>query len=307
MPYRGPRFDTVVPPGGYGWWYVDAISADHRFGLTIIGFVGSVFSPYYKASGRGDPENHASINVALYGPRGSRWTMTERRRGSLMRTPDTLAIGPSAMRWDGNALVIDIAERAAPIPRAVRGQVRLTPELLNGTAFALSDGARHLWHPIAPRAAVEVDMTAPDLSWRGSGYFDSNFGQEPLEAGFRDWHWSRAHLKDDVAVIYEGERRDGTDFAMALRFDRAGNWHDAPLPPSAMLPKTGFRMNRRTRGTGVKLVKTWENAPFYARSALTTELYGERVDAVHESLAMDRFVSPLVQWMLPFRMPRAFR
>ena len=84
--FVGPRFDVLVPPTGYAWWYVDAISEDGAYGLTIIGFVGSVFSPYYKASGRGDPENHASINVALYGPRGSRWCMTERPRTRLTRT-----------------------------------------------------------------------------------------------------------------------------------------------------------------------------------------------------------------------------
>jgi carotenoid 1,2-hydratase len=304
VPYRGPRFDTIVPPAGYAWWYVDAISADHRFGLTIIGFIGSVFSPYYKASGRGDPANHVSINVALYGPRGSRWCMTERPRDRLWRSEDTLQVGPSMMRWEGDALVIDIVETATPIPSKVRGTVRLYPETIGDTAFVLSDGGQHLWHPVAPRARVEVDMAAPDLNWSGSGYFDSNFGNEPLEAGFRDWQWSRAHLKDDVAVTYEGVRRDGSDFAMALKFDRNGQWHDAPLPPSSSLPRTGFGMTRKTRGQDPKLIRTWENAPFYARSALSTELYGERVNAVHESLSMDRFVSPIVQFMLPFRMPR---
>lgn len=305
--YRGPRFDTVVPPTGYAWWYVDAISADHRFGLTIIGFIGSVFSPYYKASGRGDPANHVSVNVALYGPRGGRWCMTERPRGRLWRSEDTLQVGPSAMRWEKDALVIDIEEIAAPIPRKVKGAVRLYPDRVNETAFVLSDGGRHLWHPVAPRARVEVDMASPDLRWSGSGYFDSNFGNEPLEAGFRDWQWSRAHLKDDVAVTYEGVRRDGSDFAMALRYDRQGNWQDAPLPPSSRLPNTGFGMTRKTRGDDPRLIRTWENAPFYSRSALSTELYGERVDAVHESLSLDRFVSPLVQFMLPFRMPRILR
>jgi carotenoid 1,2-hydratase len=56
---EGPRFDEDIPPGGYSWWYVDAISDDGQHGLTIIAFLGSVFSPYYKRSGRGDPLNHA--------------------------------------------------------------------------------------------------------------------------------------------------------------------------------------------------------------------------------------------------------
>jgi carotenoid 1,2-hydratase len=54
-PALGPRFDRAVPAGGYSWWYVDAISDDGRYGLTVIAFIGSVFSPYYKQSGRADP------------------------------------------------------------------------------------------------------------------------------------------------------------------------------------------------------------------------------------------------------------
>ena len=41
------RFDTPVPDGGYAWWYLDALSDDGRHGLTVIAFIGSVFSPYY--------------------------------------------------------------------------------------------------------------------------------------------------------------------------------------------------------------------------------------------------------------------
>ena len=71
-PARGPRFDRPVPPGGYVWWYVDALSDDGRHGLTLIAFIGSVFSPYYawRAARRGDPLDHCALNVALYGAAG---------------------------------------------------------------------------------------------------------------------------------------------------------------------------------------------------------------------------------------------
>ena len=63
----GPRFDEPVVPGGYAWWYLDALSDDGQHGLAIIIFLGSVFSPYYAWSGRRDPLNHCAVNVALYG------------------------------------------------------------------------------------------------------------------------------------------------------------------------------------------------------------------------------------------------
>ena len=90
-----PRFDQPVAPGGYLWWYVDALSDDGRHGLSIIAFVGSVFSPYYawarsRNGGVADPENFCAINVALYGAAGKRWTMTERGRSSVRRSAASL-------------------------------------------------------------------------------------------------------------------------------------------------------------------------------------------------------------------------
>ncbi len=306
----GPRFDVRVDAQGYAWWYIDATSDDERHGLTIIAFVGSVFSPYYKLSGRGDPDNHCAINVALNGPRGGCWAMTERPRKSVSRSADHFAAGPSSVHWDGNALVVEISEISAPIPYRVKGRIRVIPELLGDTAFMLDPAGKHRWHPVAPRARVEVEMKHPGVSWSGPGYFDSNFGDEPLETGFIDWHWSRAHLKDRVAVMYEGTRRDGTPFDLALQMDRQGNWDDVCQPPGAPLPRSNWLVERRTRadrGHDPRVLKTWIVAPFYARTALATRLYGEDVRAVHESLSLARFRSPIVQSMLPYRMPRAFR
>jgi carotenoid 1,2-hydratase len=132
----GPRFDQDVPVNGYRWWYLDAESDDGQFGLTVIAFIGSVFSPYYKASGRTQPENHISLNVALYGPRGRRWAMTERGKAALWRDRTTLKIGPSAVHWDGNALSIDVQEVSAVFRQPVRGRIRLTPEVLGQRRLA---------------------------------------------------------------------------------------------------------------------------------------------------------------------------
>jgi carotenoid 1,2-hydratase len=232
--------------------------------------------------------------------------MTERGRGSVARTPDLLAVGPSAMRWTGTELVIDIDERACPLPLPVRGRLRIMPEVWAGTDFALDAERRHIWRPVSPKARIEVEMQSPGLSWSGHAYWDSNRGSEPLEAGFRDWQWSRAHLGREVAVLYEGERHDRSRFASALRFDASGKAHEEVLPKVAPLPPTTFGMGRVTRADRgfARVTRTWENAPFYARSTLVTELFGAVVPAVHESLSMTRFVSPVTQWMLPYRMPR---
>ncbi len=56
-----------VPAGGYAWWYVDGVSDDGRHGITVIAFLGSVFSPYYAWSRDKDPIDHSAVNVVLYG------------------------------------------------------------------------------------------------------------------------------------------------------------------------------------------------------------------------------------------------
>jgi carotenoid 1,2-hydratase len=233
--------------------------------------------------------------------------MTERSRSALTRGADHLVIGPSCVSWNGEALRIDICETTFPLPSRFRGSVFVRPRALVGRAFPLDDAGRHVWQPVATRADVELRMREPALNWRGQGYFDSNFGDEPLESGFRIWHWSRAHVRNDDVVLYEGERRGGSRFALGLRFDVAGAVSEVPLPPERRLPNTLWQMPRATRADAaaeVRVRRTWEDTPFYSRSALSTRLFGEAGDAVHESLSLDRLQSPLVKLMLPFRMPR---
>lgn len=235
--------------------------------------------------------------------------MTERGRAALVRDAATIAIGPSAMTWDGDVLTIELAETCAPLPRRVRGRVRVHPQALVGDAFALDAAGRHRWRPIAPRARVEVSLSDPALAWSGEGYFDTNAGTEPLEAGFARWDWSRAHRAQDTAILYDGARRDGSTFGLALRIDRAGKVTQAEPPPSAALERTLWRLERATRadaGTVPRVQRTFEDSPFYARAAIGTRLFGEEALAVHETLSLDRFARPWVKWMLPFRMPRAF-
>lgn len=266
-----------------------------------------MFSPYYHWAGRTDAYNHVAVNVALYGASGHHWAMTERGRTALSRDPNALAIGPSALQWYEHGLTIDIDEVTAPLPGRLRGKIRIEAAALFSQPYALDLESQHFWRPIMPRAPVDVTLEAPDLRWRGEAYVDSNYGSEPLEDGFIDWRWSRAHLRRDTAVLYEGRRRDGTGFAKALRFAPDGRVEPVDLLSEVELPRTGWRMPRLTRvdpGRKVTIRKTWEDTPFYARTALSTHMFGEAADAVHESLSLERLTSPIVRLMLPFRMPR---
>jgi len=308
---RGPRFDIPLTAGGYAWWYVDALSDDGAYGLTIIAFVGSVFSPYYALSrrmGTADPENHVALNVALYGRRGRRWAMTERGRSALQRSNNRLIIGSSRMAWEDDTLRIGLQEWAVPIPQRIEGEVVIRPEVTPTAPLPLDFADRHHWHPIAPLARASVRFNRPDIRWEGHAYVDSNIGQEPLADGFQDWSWSRTIERQRTRVFYDLVRRDGSTHSMALSF-ADGGVHSIPEPPKSRLGLTRWRLPLDVRSDvlGPTMIATWEDGPFYARSLLDLQLDGERTKAVHEYLSLERFERRWVQALLPFRMPRRAR
>ena len=304
-------FDQPVAKNGYAWWYVDALSDDGESGITIIAFIGSVFSPYYafaRRKGPADPLNHCAINVAVYRKGANRWAMTERPRSAVSRAADSFVVGPSSLSWDGTSLTIRIDEIAVPIPGRIRGTVRIVPTAITRQAFTLNEFFDHQWWPIAPCARVQVALDHPHLRWQGDGYFDMNRGGAPLEQGFVDWQWARGATRDGAVILYEALRRDGSLADLAMAFDPDGRMQTFEPPPPAELKRTGWRIGRSIRSEDTaRVVKTLEDAPFYARSVVSAKLLGEPVTLMHESLSLDRFAMPVVQAMLPFRMPRARR
>jgi carotenoid 1,2-hydratase len=308
--HRGPRFDQPVGRGGYAWWYVDALSADGAHGLTIIAFIGSVFSPYYAVSrawGAGDPSNHVAMNVALYG-KPARWAMTERGAASLDRGADHIAIGASGMRWDGAKLVIDVNERTAPMPRRLRGTVTVTPRALTDQAFELDARGRHRWQPLAPLCDVAVAFDSPGMAWRGTGYFDTNDGDEPLEDAFRSWTWSRFDMADHARIVYDVVERDGLARGLSLRVGASGAIETAATLAATPLPKGLWGVERSApadAGATPELLGTFEDAPFYTRSKIRSRIDGVEATGVNESLTLARLRAPWVRTLLPFRMPRS--
>lgn len=297
--------------GAYLWWYVDALSDDGQHGLTIIAFVGSVFSPYYaRALTRraADAQDHCCLNVALYGRGVRRWTMTERGARHVQRSADRFVVGPSHLHWDGQALRIDIHERAVPFGQRVAGRVTVWPQQLFPFGTALDDAGRHRWGPIAPAARVEVEMGEPALRWQGHAYLDSNEGDEPVARAFVEWDWSRASLADgSTAVLYDLRQRTGADRLLALRFTPQGRVEPFEAPPRHPLPRTAWRIGRTLRSdpsSSPRVLQTLEDTPFYVRSVLSSHLLGEPVTSMHETLNVPRLSSPVVQLMLPWRMPR---
>ncbi len=323
---RSLHFDLPVRRGGYLWWYLDGLSADGQLGVTIIAFVGSVFSPYYARARRrmaaggepADPERHCALNVAIYRRGSGRgrdiWAFSEFVQATRDRA--RLQLGQSSIRWAlddrGPHLCVEIDDRTALLRRPLVGRVRLYPSALFGLRVALDRSERHRWLPIAPHARIEVELEQPALRFSGSGYHDVNEGDEGLEQAFSSWNWSRVELADDrSAILYDVIERDGSS--------RARGWSFSPrertiatIPPEQLgprveLPRTSWRVERSIRcdpDATPELVRTLEDTPFYSRNLVRTSLAGQRGVAMHESVSLDRFASSRVQFLLPFRIRR---
>lgn len=307
MALGGVGFDQAVRAGGYRWWYIDGFSDCGRFGVTVIAFIGSVFSPYYFRSRRRPParaEEHVSLNVILYGRGSNRWCMTERGAAALCQRPDRLEIGPSQVHLTDSELAIDVRERATPLGQSVEGRIRLSFEQISDQCFELDGQGSHWWWPIAPQAKIQVAMTQPDLHWEGSGYLDANSGEHPLESAFNSWNWCRGHSAGKGCEIhYDAQLRNGEEKRLSLRMDDQGRLRRTDTPGVRHLPKGPIWRVARPARIDAEIpwrIRTLEDTPFYTRSLVETDAS----QYMHESLDLKRFCKPWVQWLLPFRMPR---
>ncbi len=212
------------------------------------------------------------------------------------------------METGASSLSFSVDEKTALLGANVAGNIEVIPEAVTGFEGVLDENDRHFWYPLAPRIRVKVNLRRPSLSWCGTGYLDMNRGSEPLEEGFRHWNWSRANLKDEAAIIYDLTRRSGTPLGLCLHIAADGTVETRDLPPPKALPRTPmWRMRRSTRCDArvtPRTMKTLEDTPFYSRSVISTQIFGESAVAMHESLSLDRFKTKAVQTMLPYRMPR---
>jgi len=289
--------------------------------VVIIAMVGNAFSPRYhaerKSSISANPLDFSAMHVAVYGPDGGAFALTEHGARDVSRNPDRVLIGKSHVAWekDGlgqDCLVARLDEVTSPFPKLVarplRGEVRLWPKRTSHEAVALDSRGDHQWFCHAPDARVSVTLDEPNIDFQGSGYFDENAGAEGLEDAFASWQWSRANLASGRAFVHyatrEHDERGGHRRASSRLF---ANGKPTPVvsPPEHDLGKTLFGLARRIRldtGTAPTSIRTLEDGPHYARTLVRGRVLGEDAWIMHETFDGERFRAPWVRFLLPFRM-----
>lgn len=220
-----------------------------------------------------------------------------------------MAIGRSAIHWDGDRLVVDVDEVTTPLGpallrRPLHGQIVLEPEAYTGATAIIDPAGRHTWWPVAPRARVHVDLPSHEVRFSGHGYHDANAGTSPLERDFTTWSWSRARLKTSAYISYDVECVDGSFRSQSYAIDARGELEAVTDGWRVGLRRSAWGL-RRSMPTDPRATprvrRSLEDGPFYARALVDTTLRGERVLAMHETLAAHRLKLRIVQGMAGYR------
>jgi carotenoid 1,2-hydratase len=309
-----PAWNRPIAFGGYRWLYLDCTSDDKQHSLVVIAMLGNVFSPFYRAARKTAGANTSllsaldfcTFNIALHSTSGSRFCLTERSREAVSLEATRLQVGANYIERTGTGVRLALSDTTCPIPRPLVGTVDVHFQARGAKQpYTLDPHWLHRWQPLCTVAQVSVSLTAPKLVFRGQAYFDSNEGDAPIEDAFQSWQWSRGIGASGESVVqYDCVFRDGGRSERTFRVQGGETTEIAsPQTQAVHLRRTLFAMPRIARLEAESTdLRTLLDAPFYARSAFESSIGGAKATFVHEAVDMDRFVHPLVQRALPYRM-----
>lgn len=339
-PLGSTAIECAAARGGYAWWYVEAHdSVDNRYGLTLILFAGSVFSPFYaerlrrgeKALGR----EHPAVNLVFYERQGASrpttqqlWAMNEYAAAALSLDERRIAIGDSFIEYSGDGSTrIELHEDTTRFfgdpGQRVHASLRITTKNRTEPPLLLGENARreaHFWQPLVVAGDAEVELSYGDRHIRFSGraYADRNFGSGRLEDTFARWSWAHGIAEPPDAsrralLLYRAEKRDGGVTALRVAY------HDVTAPRSVQsdTDSSSSAPSLRQRGflwlpvptqvsVGDALCERQpggrlEDAPFYARYLARLRDPAGSYFGVGEYLDLDRFRRRAVQELLTFK------
>jgi carotenoid 1,2-hydratase len=301
------------------------VSPDGAFTVVVIALFGNPFSPRYARARRHGPAralDHCAMHVALRGPNGARWSLRERAIPDGARRRDQVVLGGSRFGWDGEGLSIDIDETTTPGGLRMQGRVRIRPETGAApgaesaeSAIDLDPSGDHRWWPVAPIARAEVDFRTPAVRFEGDAYADANAGCVPLESTFASWCWSRARVDRQRAVVaYDVVPIEGAAAARSLAFgprgmDEIDSLVRRPLAPTAWglarYVNVDANAGSNANATTVRVLRSLEDGPCYARTLVASRLLGRDALVMHEVLSAERLRRAWVRFLLGFKMGRA--
>lgn len=229
------------PPGGYEWWYFDALSDDGKDAVVIIFLDNFVFSPRYNAQCRkankragrkkvespenpkseiGSPQSNVPALAFIYYHQGKPLYRAINEFPSADFTADTelpaCSLGENGFRFEsapyGSGYLINI-KTTLPRRRKIEAKLEwlsMESDFLPREKFGGLQGNLHFWNLVSARSDVTGNIKVTDEKgksldvrhFRGTGYHDHNADCRWLPAAVKNWQWGRAHFADATAVFY---------------------------------------------------------------------------------------------------------
>lgn len=317
--------------GAYEWWYVDALTPDASWGITVILFRGMPMSPDYiqalQSGGNSShqyPDNHCGYAVSVYhkqqrvffGFGNCDYSDCEfSTNGSIIRVGKH-----SLQRSSPTELTVQCTTYDTNTQRSVKiNAVLQVPKPLISSVETFK--AQHGWVVASPRnnATVSLQMleggsTLVDANWEAWGYHDHNMGKRAMYEDFNSWYWGRV-LTDQGGFVFLGvDKHSKTAQLLELNSENEATIHEVPISFSSwrtsmmglknasrlILPFVDMGKNKRVITTSNS--KVIENGPFYQRYIsewwLDDKFYGY---GTSEYMQVQRLSSV---WITPFlRLP----
>lgn len=294
---RGPLDRTLLDaPGGFAWWYMDAVD-EQANGCVLIWSFGLPFLPGRESSARSGrprlPRLDPSLNVAVYrGGKTALYLLQRHDEQGAVWEPGTerMRIGRSVLE---SRLIGERRQAVAELDVDLPGGSTLTGTVrIEGPVCQVPDGIpgdeRHQWTPLCTASTARLDLQVdgrPFLQTCGRGYHDRNGSTERLGAlGIRDWLWGRSPCGDGERIWYLLWPEEGEPHAWGLEIDASGR--------VTLREQLGVeRLDRRLATFGM---------PWYRRLRLTLD--GRPwLDVEHDTLVDDGFF--YLRWLTRTRGP----
>ncbi len=208
------RFDPEKPPGGYEWWYFDAISLDKNWSVVIIFYEGNPFSPEYIQYSDHSPADHPAISVSLYHKgKCEYYSFQEYKSGKFHWNDEeqTVSLGTNFFRREEAGGLVEyelLINQALASGHTIEAKLKFLSETCDEDLIEESEEELHRWNLLQPRAKVTGSVNINgrkgkrSIGFTGTGYHDHNVGYEPMKDSFDDWYWGRFHFKRSTLIYY---------------------------------------------------------------------------------------------------------
>lgn len=208
------HFDPEKPPGGYEWWYFDAISLNKNWSLAIIFYEGNPFSPEYIQHSSNLPGDHPAVSVSLYHKgKCEYYSFMEYKSGKFHWDEEemTASVGTNFFRRSeaGGLLEYELLlNQSLASGHAIDIRLKYLSEILSEDLVEEKDEERHYWNLLQPKAKVTGSVKVNgrtgkrSIGFSGTGYHDHNTGHEPMKESFNEWYWGRFHFDDKTLIYY---------------------------------------------------------------------------------------------------------